>query len=188
MTTSMEPCYYFDHAATTRVLPEAAQAATEAMTEAFGNPSSLYRLGTQAARAVEEHRTQVAQALGCKAEEVYFTSGGTEGDNWAIAMAVHLGRHKGKHIITTAIEHAAVVEPARPWNTRAMRSPTSPPDAQGHIQSGGSGGRPAAGHGAGVHDAGEQRGRAPSSLAEAAQLLRRKNPPPCSTPTPCRDS
>ena len=134
MTTSMEPCYYFDHAATTRVLPEAAQAATEAMTEAFGNPSSLYRLGTQAARAVEEHRTQVAQALGCKAEEVYFTSGGTEGDNWAIAMAVHLGRHKGKHIITTAIEHAAVVEPCKALEHQGYEVTYLTPDAQGHIR------------------------------------------------------
>ena len=73
---------YFDHAATTRVLPEAAQAAVEAMTVAYGNPSSLYALGTQAAKAVAEHRATVAQALGCRPEELYFTSCGTEGDNW----------------------------------------------------------------------------------------------------------
>lgn len=124
---------YFDHAATTRVLPEAAQAAMETMTEAFGNPSALYRLGVQASKSLAEHRTQVAQALGCKAEEVYFTSGGTEGDNWAIAMAVHLGRHKGKHIITTAIEHAAVIEPCKALESQGYEVTYLTPDAQGHV-------------------------------------------------------
>ena len=124
---------YFDHAATTAVLPEAAQAALETMTEGFGNPSSLYRLGTQAAKHLADHRTQVAQALGCKAEEVYFTSGGTEGDNWAIAMATHLGRHKGKHIITTAIEHAAVIEPCKALESQGYTVTYLTPDHQGHI-------------------------------------------------------
>ena len=85
---------YFDHAATTRVLPEAAQAAMKTMTEDYGNPSSLYQLGVQAAKRMGEHREQVARALGCQGEEVYFTSGGTEGDNWAVALPVHLGRHR----------------------------------------------------------------------------------------------
>ena len=125
---------YFDHAATTAVLPEAAQAALETMTEGFGNPSSLYRLGTQAAKHLADHRTQVAQALGCKADEVYFTSGGTEGDNWAIAMATHLGRHKGKHIITTAIEHAAVIEPCKALESQGYEVTYLTPDSQGHIR------------------------------------------------------
>ena len=125
---------YFDHAATTAVLPEAAQAALETMTEGFGNPSSLYRLGTQAAKHLAGHRTQVAQALGCKAEEVYFTSGGTEGDNWAIAMATHLGRHKGKHLITTAIEHAAVIEPCKALESQGYAVTYLTPDPQGHIR------------------------------------------------------
>lgn len=125
---------YFDHAATTAVLPEAAQAALETMTEGFGNPSSLYRLGTQAAKHLADHRTQVAQALGCKAEEVYFTSGGTEGDNWAIAMATHLGRHKGKHLITTAIEHAAVIEPCKALESQGYAVTYLTPDPQGHIR------------------------------------------------------
>lgn len=125
---------YFDHAATTAVLPEAAQAALETMTEGFGNPSSLYRLGTQAAKHLADHRTQVAQALGCKADEVYFTSGGTEGDNWAIAMATHLGRHKGKHIITTAIEHAAVIEPCKALESQGYEVTYLTPDPQGHIR------------------------------------------------------
>ena len=126
----MEPIY-FDHAATTRVLPEAAQAALRAMTEDYGNPSSLYALGTQAAKALAAHREAVAQALGCQAGEVIFTSGGTEGDNWAISLAAHLGRHRGKHIITTAVEHAAVLEPCKARRPRGTRSPTSPPAPTG---------------------------------------------------------
>lgn len=107
------PLIYFDHAATTRVLPEAAEAALQAMTEDYGNPSSLHTLGTRAAQAAAAHRKDAAEALGCKPEELYFTSCGTEGDNWAIAIATHLGRHKGKHIITTAVEHSAVLEPCK---------------------------------------------------------------------------
>lgn len=125
---------YFDHAATTQVLPEAAQAAVTAMTEGYGNPSSLYHLGTQAAKKVAEDRALVAQALGCQAEEVYFTSGGTEGDNWAISLAVHLGRHKGKHIITTAVEHAAVLEPCKALELQGYEVTYLHPDATGHIR------------------------------------------------------
>ena len=125
---------YFDHAATTRVLPEAAQAAVEAMTVAYGNPSSLYALGTQAAKAVVEHRATVAQALGCRPEELYFTSCGTEGDNWAVQLAVHLGRHKGKHIITTAVEHSAVLEPCKALEMQGYEVTYLHPDATGHIR------------------------------------------------------
>ena len=125
---------YFDHAATTRVLPEAAQAAVEAMTVAYGNPSSLYALGTQAAKAVAEHRATVAQALGCRPEELYFTSCGTEGDNWAVQLAVHLGRHKGKHIITTAVEHSAVLEPCKALEMQGYEVTYLHPDATGHIR------------------------------------------------------
>ena len=105
--------HYFDNAATTPVRPEAVQAAVEAMTQGWGNPSSRYALGAQAAEAVKRHRAQVAAGLGCKPEELFFTSCGTEGDNWAIQGAVELGRRTGKHIITTAIEHAAVLEPVK---------------------------------------------------------------------------
>lgn len=125
---------YFDHAATTRVLPEAARAAVEVMTEGYGNPSSLYHLGTQAAKRVAEDRAQVARALGCLEEEVYFTSGGTEGDNWAVSLAVHLGRHKGKHIITTAVEHSAVLEPCKALELQGYEVTYLHPDATGHIR------------------------------------------------------
>ena len=131
----MEPIY-FDHAATTRVLPEAAQAALRAMTEDYGNPSSLYALGTRAAKALADHREAVAQALGCQAGEVIFTSGGTEGDNWAISLAAHLGRHRGKHIITTAVEHSAVLEPCRQLEQEGYEVTYLKPDRTGHISAG----------------------------------------------------
>ena len=105
--------HYFDNAATTPVRPEAVQAAVEAMTQGWGNPSSRYALGTQAAEAVKRHRAQAAAGLGCRPEELFFTSCGSEGDNWAIQGAVELGRRTGKHIITTAYEHAAVLEPCK---------------------------------------------------------------------------
>ena len=125
---------YLDHAATTRVLPEAAQAALRVMTEDFGNPSSLHHLGVRAAKEVADHRAEVAAALGCKADEVYFTSCGTEGDNWAIQLAVHHGRHKGKHIITTAVEHAAVLEPCKALELQGYEVSYLHPDATGHIR------------------------------------------------------
>ena len=105
--------HYLDNAATTPVREEAARAALEAMTEGWGNPSARYALGTRAAERLKEWRAQVAQGLGCLPEEVYFTSCGTESDNWAIQAAVELNKRKGKHIVTTAIEHAAVLEPCR---------------------------------------------------------------------------
>ena len=103
------------------VWPEAAQAAAEAMTEGYFNPSSRYPQAAKAARALESHRADVAKALGCAPKELFFTSCGTESDNWAIRSAVEYGRRKGKHIITTAIEHSAVLEPIRPWNRRDGR-------------------------------------------------------------------
>ena len=105
--------HYFDNAATTPVRPEAVQAAVEAMTEGWGNPSSRYALGREAAARVAGWRGDVAAGLGCRPEEVFFTSCGSEGDNWAIRGAVELGKRRGSHIITTAIEHAAVLEPCR---------------------------------------------------------------------------
>lgn len=124
---------YLDHAATTRVCPNAAQAALHAMTQAYGNPSSLHVLGTQAAEQLAQHRSEVADALGCDPGEVYFTSCGTEGNNWAVALAAHLGRHTGKHIITTAVEHTAVLEPIKALEQQGYAVTYLIPDRTGHI-------------------------------------------------------
>ncbi len=124
---------YLDHAATTRVRPEAAQAAYEAMTEGYGNPSSHYDLGKAAAERREENRKTVAKALGCQPGELYFTSCGTEGDNWAIYGALEVNKHKGKHIITTAVEHSAVAEPIKSLARQGYEVTWLQPDEDGQI-------------------------------------------------------
>lgn len=99
---------YLDNAATTRVCPEAAEAAVHMMTECFGNPSTTYKLGREAKAAVDKARGQIAGALGCRPDEVYFTSCGSEGDNWALISGARSMRRRGKHIISSAVEHDAV--------------------------------------------------------------------------------
>lgn len=122
--------HYLDYAATAPVLPQAAQAATRAM-ERFYNPSSQYAPALEAARELSEHRRVMASILGCQPEEVIFTSGGTEGDNWAVQWAA---RRKKGHIITTAIEHAAVLEPIKALAQGGSFEVTYlPVDRQGHI-------------------------------------------------------
>ena len=99
---------YLDNAATTRVCPEAAEAAVHMMTECFGNPSTTYKLGREAKAAVDRARSQIAGALGCRPDEVFFTSCGSEGDNWALISGARSMRRRGKHIISSAVEHDAV--------------------------------------------------------------------------------
>lgn len=99
---------YMDHAATTATRPEVAEAMVPYMTGHFGNPSSLYDLASASREAVDAAREQVAAAIGAEAKQIYFTSGGTESDNWAIKGVAFAKRAKGNHIITTAIEHHAV--------------------------------------------------------------------------------
>lgn len=99
---------YLDNAATTRVCPEAAEAALRAMTEVYGNPSSTHTLGREAKALMDAARAEVSSALGCAAETLVFTSGGTESDNWAISGAAQANRRVGKHMITSLAEHDAV--------------------------------------------------------------------------------
>jgi cysteine desulfurase len=124
---------YLDNAATTRVCPEAAQAAVEAMTTQYFNPSSRYPQAAQAGKALAAHRAEVAKALGCKAAEITFTSCGTESDNWAVQGAAELGRRKGKHIITTAIEHHAVLNPIAALEKQGYEVTYLKPTAEGTI-------------------------------------------------------
>ena len=124
---------YLDHAATTPVCAAAAQAAVEAMTEGWGNPSSVYPLGKAAAQRREADRAVVAGALGCLPEELFFTSCGTEGDNWAISAAVEFNRRKGNHVVTTAIEHSAVLEPMKALQAKGFEVTFLKPDKTGRI-------------------------------------------------------
>ncbi len=123
---------YFDYAATTPVRPEAVSALVAEL-ELFANPSSRYEYGRRAALAVKAHRETVAKALGCAPAEVFFTSCGTESDNWAIRRGVELNRRKGKHIITTAIEHAAVLETCKDLAAQGYEVTCLKPDRTGHI-------------------------------------------------------
>ena len=100
--------HYFDNAATTAVCEEAAIASYKAMTEFYGNPSSLHKMGREAKSIVDNARKQISTALACNPSELIFTSCGSESDNWAILSGAEAMKRKGKHIITTAIEHAAV--------------------------------------------------------------------------------
>lgn len=104
---------YLDHAATTKPCKECVAAITSALTETWGNPSAVHQMGLLAEKAVKHARNQVADALGCDAGQVYFTSGGTEGDNFAIFSVVEKEQKRGKHIITTTYEHSAVLNPIR---------------------------------------------------------------------------
>ncbi|QYZ78595.1 cysteine desulfurase NifS [Methanofollis formosanus] len=104
-----EKIHYFDHAATTPTHPEVVAAMLPYFTEHFGNPSSLYGLADESREAVDRARGQVAAALGASPAEIFFTAGGTESDNWALKGVALANREKGDHIITTAIEHHAIL-------------------------------------------------------------------------------
>lgn len=100
---------YLDNAATTRTAPEAVEAMLPFFTDYYGNPSSIYSLGAAARKAVAETREQIASTLGAKSNEIYFTGGGSESDNWALVAAAEAYAGKGKHIVTSAIEHHAIL-------------------------------------------------------------------------------
>ena len=123
---------YFDYAATTPLCPQALEAMTRALAH-FGNPSSRYAYGRDAAQSVKVCRDTVAKALGCAPGEVSFTSCGTEGDNWAIRKGAELGRRRGRHIVTTAVEHAAVLETCRDLERQGYEVTYLPPDREGRI-------------------------------------------------------
>ena len=123
--------HYLDHSATSPVQPEAAQEALRLMTEQFGNPSSVHRLGIAAADELSRARKQLAQLAGCTAEELTFTACGTESTNTAIAGACTKSR--GKHIITTSIEHAATLNSVRRLEQDGYEVTYLQPDADGHI-------------------------------------------------------
>ncbi|MDV2481156.1 cysteine desulfurase NifS [Methanoculleus sp. Wushi-C6] len=125
---------YLDHAATTPVRPEVARAMLPYFSERFGNPSSLYALAREAKGAVEEVRDRVAAAIGASPEEVFFTAGGTEADNWAIKGVAAANRRKGDHIVTSAIEHHAVLHPCRALEKQGYRVTYLPVDEFGRVE------------------------------------------------------
>jgi len=104
-----ERIVYLDHAATTAVRREVLEAMLPYFADNYGNPSSIYSLGREAKKAIEDSREKAAAAIGANAREIYFTGSGSEADNWAIKAIADANREKGKHIITSAIEHHAVL-------------------------------------------------------------------------------
>ena len=125
--------HYLDNAATTAVLPEAAEAAMHAMRTCFGNPSSLHKMGIDASHLLEDSRKTVACALGCLPEETYFTSCGTESTNISLRGAAYLNRHKKGRIITTEIEHAATLNTCKQLAAEGYDVVFLKPDETGHI-------------------------------------------------------
>jgi cysteine desulfurase len=101
---------YLDHAATTPMRPEILEVMRPYFSEHFGNPSSLHAYGLEARKAIEEAREQVARAIGATPQEIMFTSGGTESDNTALRGVLRGSRSEPDHVITSAIEHPAVLE------------------------------------------------------------------------------
>ena len=105
----MKQIIYLDNAATTKTAPEVVEAMLPYFSEHYGNPSSIYSLGTESKKAVSGVRESIAKSLGAATNEIYFTAGGSEADNWAIKATAEAYAQKGKHIITSAIEHHAVL-------------------------------------------------------------------------------
>ncbi|MDQ8758493.1 cysteine desulfurase family protein [Streptococcus ruminantium] len=124
---------YFDNAATTQVHPEVLKTYTEVVTKIWGNPSSLHHLGSQATRILEACRKQIADLLSRESKEIFFTSGGTEGDNWVIKGVAFEKAHLGRHIIVSAIEHPAVKESALWLKTQGFEVDLAPVNSQGFV-------------------------------------------------------
>lgn len=124
---------YLDNSATTKPCKEAVEAMTLALTENWGNPSALYSFGIDASRALRDARTKVAAAMGAETDRAFFTSGGTEADNWAIFGTAKRFGKKNKHIVTTAIEHHAVLNCMKELESQGFEVTYLQPDSEGRV-------------------------------------------------------
>ena len=125
--------HYLDNSATTRVCPEAAQAALKAMTECYGNPSSTHTKGREAKKLLDQSRAQVAALLGCQPKELVFTSCGSESDNWALLQGAEAMKRKGNHILSSAVEHDAIRKSLDELEARGYTVTRLKPDSTGAI-------------------------------------------------------
>lgn len=128
-----ERMIYLDHAATTPVRTDVIEEMLPYFNQKFGNPSSIYSLGRDSKKAIEESRERVAKAIGAQPREIFFTGSGTEADNWAIKGVAYANRQKGKHIITTAIEHHAVLHTCQYLESDGFEVTYLPVDADGLV-------------------------------------------------------
>jgi len=126
---------YFDNAATTMVCSEAIAAVTSAMRENFGNPSSMHHMGRQAAQILASARQDIADVISADPANIFFTSGGTESNNWAVLGLADIKPRKGKHIITSSIEHDAVLKPIKKLENMGFEVTYLTPDSTGRITS-----------------------------------------------------
>lgn len=124
---------YLDNAATTKTAPEVVEKMLPYFTENYGNPSSIYGLGGKAKKAVEESRETIAKNLGAKTQEIYFTAGGSESDNWALQATARAYKEKGKHMITSAIEHHAILHTCRELERQGFEITYLPVDENGLV-------------------------------------------------------
>ncbi len=125
---------YVDHAATTAVKKEVLDVMIPYYTEKYGNPSSIYSIGRESKKAIEEARDKVAAAISAQPKEIFFTGSGTEADNWAIKGVAYANRQKGKHIITSAIEHHAVLHTCQYLESDGFEVTYLPVDENGLIR------------------------------------------------------
>ena len=124
---------YFDHAATTPVDPRVLEKMLPYFTDNFGNPNSQHAFGRRAVTAVDEARDTVAKCIGAKPSEIYFTSGGTESDNWAMRGAAHALADRGKHLIISAVEHPAMLSAAKELQREGFEVTPAPVDGYGTV-------------------------------------------------------
>jgi len=124
---------YFDHAATTYVKPEVLDEMLPYFTEKYGNPSSIYSIGRESKKAIEESREKVAKAIGADSKEIFFTGSGSEADNWAIKGIAYANKKKGNHIITSSIEHHAVLHTCQYLENDGFEVTYLPVDADGLV-------------------------------------------------------
>lgn len=129
----MQRSIYLDNSATTYTDPEVLKEMLPYFTQEYGNASSQHFFGREALKAVDKARERVAKAIGCKPSEVYFTSGGTESDNWAIKGIAHAHSDKGRHIITSVIEHPAVIKTCNALEKEGFEVTYLPVDGEGFI-------------------------------------------------------
>jgi len=125
---------YLDHAAATPVDPGVLKVMLPYFSEKFANPSAVYQFALQNRQVIDAARTQVSGILNCKSEEVYFTGGGTESNNWAIFGTAEALKSKGKHVVTTVIEHHSILKPMEELERRGWKITYLPVDQDGHVQ------------------------------------------------------
>ena len=124
---------YLDHAATTSVKPEVLEAMLPYFSEKYGNASSIYSIGRESKKIIDNSREKISEILGAKPEEIYFTSGGSESDNWALRGIAYASKEKGKHIITSNIEHHAVLNTCKALEKEGFEVTYVPVDNKGII-------------------------------------------------------